>query len=193
MELKEFRRYRDTKSGVSPMSVPGTVGGMYQTNGLEHDERGRPSAMYSTHERMNAKRYRKLDAIAAKYPLFRRYGPKNAELGILCWGSTAGIVREAIDKLAQDGIKVAAFVPRLLTPLPVAEIEAFISECREIIVTELSFSKQFYQVLRAAVDFPRDKTHVFARSGGKSLGVTEIIEQVRSVLAPKTETVEVLV
>jgi 2-oxoglutarate ferredoxin oxidoreductase subunit alpha len=168
------------------------AGGMYQTNGLEHDERGRPSAMFSMHERMNAKRYRKLDAIAKKYRLFRRYGAKKADVGILCWGSTTGAVREAIDRLTADGIKVAAFVPRLLVPLPVAEIEAFIADCKEIVVTELSFSKQFHQYLRSLVDLPRAKTHVFARSGGKALGVNEIIDQVRSVVAAKEENVEVL-
>jgi 2-oxoglutarate ferredoxin oxidoreductase subunit alpha len=141
---------------------------------------------------MNAKRYRKMDALASKYRLFRRYGPKKADVGILCWGSTAGVVREAIDKLAADGIKVAVFVPRLLAPLPVAEIEAFMSDCAEIVVTELSFAKQFYQYLRTVVDLPRTRTHVFARSGGKNLGVNEIISQVRSVLAAKTENVEVL-
>jgi len=31
--------------GVSPMSVPGVCGGMYQTIGLEHDEQGRPNSM----------------------------------------------------------------------------------------------------------------------------------------------------
>jgi hypothetical protein len=46
------------------MSVPGMCGGMYQTNGREHDEQGRPNSSFVVHEAMNAKRYRKLDAIA---------------------------------------------------------------------------------------------------------------------------------
>jgi len=32
-----YRRYAETPDGVSPMSIPGMAGGMYQTNGLEHD------------------------------------------------------------------------------------------------------------------------------------------------------------
>src|SRR5687767_4284557 len=60
-DLTDYLRYRDTADGVSPMAAPGLAGGIYQTNGLEHDERARPSAAYVVHEKMNAKRYRKLD------------------------------------------------------------------------------------------------------------------------------------
>jgi 2-oxoglutarate/2-oxoacid ferredoxin oxidoreductase subunit alpha len=181
-ELNDFKRYRYTDDGISPMSIPGMAGGMFQTNGLEHDERGRPSAMYSVHEKMNEKRYRKLGALAAKYPLFRRYGAEKPQVGVICWGSTTGAVREAINRLTAEGVKVAAFVPRLLMPLPAAQLQAFIDSCEEVVITELSHSKQFAQYLRTAVDLPRNRTHVFARSGGKALGVNEIIDQVRSVV-----------
>src|SRR5213075_723531 len=105
-ELDNYRRYAEGSEGVSPMTIPGMSGGMYQTNGLEHDERGRPSAMYSTHEKMNEKRYRKLDALAKKYPFFRRYGASKPQVGVLCWGSTAGAVREAVDRLTAEGVAV---------------------------------------------------------------------------------------
>jgi 2-oxoglutarate/2-oxoacid ferredoxin oxidoreductase subunit alpha len=182
-ELEEFKRYRVTENGVSPMSVPGMKGGEYQTNGLEHDEFGSPSSMFVTHEKMNNKRYRKLEALAAKYRLFRRFGPAKADLGIICWGSTAGPVREALDRLNVGDLRVAAFVPQMIMPLPKKELEEFIASCSELLVIELSHSAQFYQYLRTQVDLPK-KTRVYARSGGKSLGVSEIIEQcVTGVLA----------
>ncbi|MFL6246529.1 MAG: 2-oxoacid:acceptor oxidoreductase subunit alpha [Thermoanaerobaculia bacterium] len=171
-----YQRYAITDDGVSPMAVPGMAGGMYQTNGLEHDELGRPSAMFTTHERMNEKRYRKLDAIAKKYQLFNRYGVENPELGILCWGSSAGPVREAIDKLNANGARVAAFVPRILAPLPARDLQAFIDSCDHIAIVELSYAEQFHQYLRSLVDLPRAKTRVLKRSGGKALSVSEIIE-----------------
>jgi 2-oxoglutarate ferredoxin oxidoreductase subunit alpha len=191
-ELTQFRRYVDTKDGVSPMAVPGMSGGMYQTNGLEHDERGRPSAMISVHEKMNAKRYRKLDALAEKYKLFRRYGAEKPEVGILCWGSTTGAVREAIEQLTAEGIRVAAFIPRLLMPLPAAEVQAFIDACDDVIIIEQSYSKQFATYLRSQVDLPRKNTKVFSRSGGKAFSTGEIVDQVQRVLAREEEAQEVL-
>lgn len=173
------------------MSIPGMVGGMYQTNGLEHDEYGRPSSMFVVHEEMNAKRYRKLDAVARKYRLFRRYGPEKAELGIICYGSSMGPVREAVDKLNGEGLRVAAFVPRLIVPLPVNAIEKFLADCENILVVELSFAAQLYHYLRTQVDLPRGRTRSFARSGGRSLGVNEIIEQARRTLVCTPEVEEV--
>lgn len=177
-ELADYRRYRETADGVSPMSVPGMAGGIYQTNGLEHDELGRPNSGFLTHERMNAKRYRKLDAIARKYRLFDRFGPETAELGILCWGSSAGTVREVVEKMNGAGARIAAFVPRMLMPLPVEDIEAFVASCDSVLIVELSYSRQFQQYLRTQLDLPRERTSFFARSGGKPLGVSELIRQI---------------
>jgi len=181
-EAGEYRRYRVTGDGVSPMSIPGQRGGEYQTNGLEHDEQGRPSSMYETHKTMNEKRYRKLDAIARKYRLFTRLGPDDADLGILCWGSSLGVVRDAVDRLnAPRGLRVAAFAPRILMPLPKRAIEEFVATSRELLIIELSHAEQFYKYLRTEIDLPRERTHVFARSGGKNLTVSEVIDEVQRI------------
>jgi 2-oxoglutarate ferredoxin oxidoreductase subunit alpha len=177
-----YRRYLDTSDGVSPMAIPGIAGGMYQTNGLEHDEVGRPNSGFVMHEKMNAKRYRKIESIAKKYKLYRKLGAENPDLGILCWGSSAGPVREAIEALNVGDLKVGAFVPRILAPLPVAEMQAFIDSCEQILIVELSYSEQFRQYLRTQLDLPRGKTQVLARSGGKSLGVSEVLVAVRQLL-----------
>ncbi len=170
-----YLRYAVTEDGVSPMTVPGMPGGMYQTNGLEHDETGRPSAMFVTHERMNAKRYRKLEAVAKKYALFERFGVADPELGILCWGSSAGPVREVVERLNAQGAGVAAFVPRILAPLPLEALHAFLYPCARVLIVETSYAGQFHRYLRSLVDLPRD-TRVLTRSGGKALTVAEIIE-----------------
>lgn len=39
-----YERHAVSESGVSPMAVPGTPGGLHVADGLEHDARGRPSA-----------------------------------------------------------------------------------------------------------------------------------------------------
>ena len=174
-----YKRYEDTVDGVSPMTIPGIANGMYQTNGLEHDEHGRPSSMFVVHEQMNAKRQRKLDAIAHRFRWFRRFGVEDPELGILCWGSSAGTVREAVARMNADGARVAAFVPRILAPLPTVDLQSFIDRCQRILVVELSHSAQFYRYLRSQVDLPRERTDVLARSGGKALSVSEVIERVQ--------------
>ena len=182
----DYRRYLDTADGVSPMSLPGMPGTIYQTNGLEHDEAGRPNATFVMHERMNAKRYRKLSAIGEKYSLYRTFGSPTPDLGIICWGSSSGPVREAIDALNAADLRVGAFVPRMLMPFPAAELQAFINASEEILIVELSYSAQFHQYLRTQVDLPRSKTKVLSRSGGKPLTISDVIEAARCQLGAKS-------
>jgi 2-oxoglutarate ferredoxin oxidoreductase subunit alpha len=192
-ELRDYKRYRDTKSGVSPMTWPGMKGGEYQTNGLEHDETGKPSSMHLVHEKMNAKRYRKLRPVRDKYSFFRTYGPEDADLGILCWGSSKGPVKEAVLRANGRGEKVAAFVPQLLYPFPYYEFRRFLRGIRDIIIFELSYSAQFYKYLRTFLDLPEGHTFVYKRSGGKTLTVGEVEDKVQKVLEIGALRREVLV
>jgi 2-oxoglutarate ferredoxin oxidoreductase subunit alpha len=194
-ELVHYERYRDTENGVSPMAVPGMQGGMYQTNGLEHDEAGRPTSLHLAHEKMNAKRYRKLWPIRDRYHFFRRYGPEKADVGVLCWGSSKGAVKEAVLEANARGEKVAAFVPQMLYPFPKHQFLEFLASVDELLVVELSYTAQFYKYLRTFLTLPEGHTHVFKRSGGKDLTVAEVareIEKVRSLVGVRNEE-EVLV
>ena len=44
-----FQRYRGTASGISPMAIPGTPGGTYTADGLEHTEAAVPSSNARDH------------------------------------------------------------------------------------------------------------------------------------------------
>lgn len=188
-DLEKYERYRETENGVSPMSVPGTRGGEYQTNGLEHDASGRPASMYLTHEKMNAKRYRKLWPIRESYRFFRRLGPERADLGIVCWGSSLGAVREAVTAANARGESVAAFVPRMLYPFPKKDFEKFLASVGRLMVVELSYTAQFYRYLRSFMNLP-EQTRVYKRSGGKPLTAREVEESMTTLFeAPVTRAV----
>jgi len=184
-ELAPYLRYRETADGVSPMSSPGMKEGIYQTNGLEHDEAARPNSMHLMHERMSAKRYRKLGHIRDKYHDFYRMGPETADLGILCWGSSKGPVKEALEAANARGQKVAAFVPKVLYPFPKAPFLDFLKSVKQVLVIEVAYAAQFYKFVRTFVDLPEGRVKVFARSGGKNLTVPEVEEQIKKALTDK--------
>ena len=192
-DLRDYKRYRETKSGISPMSWPGMKGGEYQTNGLEHTEDGSPTSMHLIHEKMNAKRYRKLRLVRDKYAYYRRYGAEKADLGIICWGSSKGPVKEAVLAANGRGERVAAFVPQLLYPFPTAQFQEFLKSVREVIVMELSYSAQFYKYLQTFLELPEGHTYVYKRSGGKNLTVGEVEDKIEKVLEMSKLRREVLV
>ena len=172
------------------MAIPGMKGGAYQTNGLEHDESGRPSSQYLLHEKMNAKRYRKMWSIRDRYRYHRRYGPEKAELGIVCWGSSKGPVQEAVRQANDSGASVAAFVPQMMYPFPKKDFEKFLSQVDRLLVIELSYTAQFYKYLRTFLELP-EKTHVFKRSGGKELTVAEVLAAMGKALVTEARAVAV--
>jgi 2-oxoglutarate/2-oxoacid ferredoxin oxidoreductase subunit alpha len=180
-ELAQYERYRDTENGVSPMAVPGMPGGMYQTNGLEHDQLGRPTSLHLAHEKMNTKRYRKMWPIRDRYHFFRRYGPEKADVGIVCWGSSKGAVKEAVLAANAAGQKVAAFVPQMIYPFPKRQFQEFLASVEDLLVVELSYTAQFYKYLRTFLNLPEGRTHVFKRSGGKNLTVAEVAREIEKV------------
>jgi 2-oxoglutarate ferredoxin oxidoreductase subunit alpha len=192
-DLREYKRYKDTKSGISPMSWPGMKGGEYQTNGLEHDEDGSPTSMHIVHEQMNAKRYRKLRLVRDKYSFYRRYGAEKADVGIICWGSSKGPVKEAVQKATARGERVSAFVPQLLYPFPYHEFNEYLKTVDNVIVMELSYSAQFYKYLQTFLHLPEARTFVYKRSGGKNLTVGEVEDKIQKVLEMGALRREVLV
>lgn len=171
------------------MATPSMPGSMYQTNGLEHDEQGRPDASFVVHQKMNDKRYRKLEAIAARYPLFQRSGSTSPKLGVICWGSTAGPVREAIGRLGQRD-DIGVFIPQMLAPLPSRDLQQFLNECEAILVIEMTHPAQFHQYLRSQVDLPRGRTSVYCRSGGKAFTAAEIAEALQHRMIAEVATTE---
>jgi len=192
-EMAPYNRYKETADGVSPMSFPGMKEGIYQTNGLEHDEAGRPASSHVLHERMSAKRYRKLRPIRDKYHDVYRMGPEKADLGILCWGSSKGPVKEALEAAAARGEKVSAFAPKVLYPFPKAPFLEFMDSVSQVLVIEISYAAQFYKYIRTFVDLPEGRVKVFARSGGKNLTVPEVEEQIRKTLTNMPMREEVLI
>lgn len=189
-ELVEYKRYVETPSGVSPMSFPSMKDGIYQTNGLEHDEMARPASSHVVHEKMSRKRFRKLEFVEEKYPLFERFGAEKADVGIVCWGSSKGPVEEAMKELATKGVSVSAFVPRIIMPFPKTALVEYMASVKNLVFLEVNFVGQLYHYLRTLVDLPAG-TRVFARSGGMNLSVTEVKSRIESVLAESAVREEV--
>lgn len=181
-----FERYALTPTGVSPMSRPGLAGGEFQMTGLAHNERGRPTSQVEVNKLQAEKRWRKLREIGAELDFVRHFGPDDARLGIIAWGSTKGAVKEAVQKLNAEGIAVKAIVPQVLSPIPVASIERFAAGVERALVVELSHSAQFLRYLRAFLDLPCELIPV-NRAGGYPWSVREITMAVREVLASPRE------
>lgn len=173
-----YKRYQLTESGVSPMAVPGQEGGQYVATGLEHNEAGRPRSDAANHRQMTEKRFSKLELARQGAPPAHYYGDQDADVGILCWGSAWGTVVEAIDLAKQKGLRVAAMAPRMVWPLPDAQIKPFLESKRVVLVPEMNYTGQFAQLLRAR--YLREVVSVTDYSGGV-FTVARLVQEIEGV------------
>ncbi|HUU28637.1 MAG TPA: 2-oxoacid:acceptor oxidoreductase subunit alpha [archaeon] len=178
---EDYKRFADTETGVSPMSIPGLDPQIYRAAGIEHDERGNPTSDFAIHQKMNEKRYRKLKFITQEVNFMRHYGPPDAKVGVIAWGSNKGAVREAVETLNADGYAVSAVIPQVLFPLAVDKLKPYFEGLERLLVVELSYSRQFLNFLKTQIDLPAGTAH-YSRSGAKPLAVTEVIEQIKKLI-----------
>jgi len=180
-ELDKYARYATTDSGVSPISHPGMQGGNYLASGIEHNEKGAPSASGEVHARMNDKRLRKLEPLKKRRDLFLIEGDTKAPLAIVSWGSVAGVAREAAKLARQEGIDVKVLVPKLLYPVAEEIYAEFFRGVASGLVVEQSHQGQLYRVLRMFVDVPRGVVPL-AQSGSVPILPAAIVERLRGLV-----------
>jgi len=149
-ENGDYQRYQLTESGVSPMALPGMPNMFYTAEGLEHNEKGNPNYDPQMHVAMTEKRHRKVDTARQaieQMPVSDRWGDAGAEIGIMGWGSTKGAVREAMERVTANNIRVEAFYTRSLIPMPDGLIRDFLKGKKTLIVPELNYRGMFANVL----------------------------------------------
>ena len=180
----DYRRYRDSENGISPMAIPGMKGGMYLAESLEHNAYGYPSQAPDNHEYMMRKRAKKVEAARKRLVNWkssaRRWGVEGAKFGIMGWGSTRGAVREAMELLKAKGFEIEALYPHTLLPMPDQAVLEFIYGKKSILVPEVNFSSQFARMVEhryyKQLDAGDIHIHMLARERGIPLKVGEIYE-----------------
>jgi len=179
-DLVDYARFKLTESGISPVSEPGVEGGAYLASGIEHDQRGAPTASGAVHVRMNDKRFRKLQPLKQRRDLFRTEGPTDAPLALVAWGSLAGVAREARDRAAAEGVQVKLLVPILLHPVAEEIYRGFFASVSRGLVVEQSHQGQLHRLLRMYVDVPSG-VESFCRSGANPITPDEVLERLRAM------------
>jgi len=171
----DYKRYRDTDSGVSPMAVPGTPGTVYTADGLSHTEAGIPSSSARDHLLQLDKRARKL----ARHD----YGCRWADLegdgnaAVITFGSTTAAVREALARAAAQGVHARLVALRLLAPLRRDALAEALAGVERVLVVEQNHSGQLLRHLRAEFDLPARQSS-FRRPGPLPLRPGELADAI---------------
>lgn len=141
-----YKRYQITRDGISPRAVFGQDTYIY-INSDEHDETGFSEESAENRINQAKKRAKKLRAIKKLLPKAKLYGPKNASLTLVGWGSIKGPLLDALqsDKLKK---KVNFVHFPIVSPLP-ENTFTILKNAKKIVLIENNFQGQFAEILRA--------------------------------------------
>lgn len=176
----EYLRYRLTESGISALAAPGDANQRFTADGLEHNEKGTPSARDSDHQRQLAKRADKLSGFdyGEAWAALSGRGP----LALVCFGSASAACMEAAERLRESGRPARVVSLRLLAPLQGEALRESLSGCKAVFVVEQNHSRQLYHYLRGQCEFEQP-VRSYALAGPVPLDAQAITESVLEELA----------
>jgi 2-oxoglutarate ferredoxin oxidoreductase subunit alpha len=171
-----YRRYRLTESGVSPRALPGHPKAVYMSTSDEHDEFGAINEEAQNRVAQMDKRMRKLEGMLTEVEGPFWYGPEEAAQTFICWGSTCGPLREAVERMnaAQPGRANMLYFTDLY-PFPQQAVEAARQRTKETIAVEGNATGQLETLLRTYACWRVD--HSIRRYDGRSLTPEYILRQ----------------
>jgi 2-oxoglutarate ferredoxin oxidoreductase subunit alpha len=181
----EYKRYEITPNGISPRAFPGTEGYIHVVATDEHDEVGvLISDEYTNpHKRqaMHEKRMRKMESVLESIAPPSLFGSEDADVTLIGWGSTRGVIREAIEQLADVGITANNLQVNWLVPLHAAAIADVFGKAKRTIIVENNYSGQFARYLRSETSLVADG-HI-RKYDGEPFMPHHIVAGVKAVLA----------
>lgn len=100
-KFSEYKRHAFTDNGVSPLGVPGDSKHLVVTDSDEHDEEGHIIEDAETRKKMVEKRlFKKLPLLQQEIESPAVYGNNHPDIVLVGWGSTYGVMKEAVDTLS---------------------------------------------------------------------------------------------
>lgn len=151
-KTETYQRYAYSKSGISPLAIPGESNHLVVVDSDEHDEDGHIIEDAATRKNMVRKRFlQKLPLIREEIASPAFYGEKQPKNLLVCYGSCFGVVKEAMENLSK-GHSIAMLHFSEVFPFPLPDKFDFVkllAEATRIICIENNASSQFARLLRA--------------------------------------------
>ena len=183
--VADYRRYEVTDSGVSRRVLPGVEGAVQLVNSYEHDARGWAAEDAETRNEQNAKRLRKQTLAARLAPPPVEYGPHDADLSVLLYGSTKMPVREAMKWLAADGVSVNMLQIVTVWPFPAAQVAEFMERSKRSLVVEGNRTGQLEGLVREYC--LREPGHRLHRTDGRPFSPELVYATIHRIMGTRVE------
>ncbi|MFW5790237.1 MAG: 2-oxoacid:acceptor oxidoreductase subunit alpha [Bacillota bacterium] len=173
----KYKRYLFTDDGISPRAYPGQLeDDVVLVDSHEHDENGFVTEDIELRNKMMAKRFRKLDKYIAEDRKEPEYiGPEEPDKLIICWGSTSGPMKEALNTIKEKDDKIGLLLFKDIWPLPDSKLKSLASTAEKIISVEANYSGQLAKLIQQETAIKID--HKILKYDGRPFTAKEIADR----------------
>lgn len=176
----DYKPYRRDPERLNRFwAIPGTEGLRHRVGGLEkEDGSGNVSHDPVNHQKMTMLREAKVQKVAEFIPQQEVYGDDEADLLVVSWGGTFGVMLTVVEKMQEQGKSVALAHFKHIMPLP-ANTEDLLGRYKKIIVCEIN-NGQFVKYLK--MNFPQFKYLQYNKIQGLPFMVAELESRFNELL-----------
>ncbi len=174
----EYKRYRYTETGVSPLAFPPLPGQVIKADSYTHDEKGITTEDPQIATETSDKRQRKGQLMAEYlegYDTVKVLGDEKSKTALLCWGSNKGVCEEAAKKM---GLKVIYVL--VLSPFPEKRLKNALQGVDRLLAVECNSTGQ---LARLAGYYGIKTQDRILKYDGRPFSVEDLLAKLRRVLA----------
>ena len=174
-KIDDYLRYKYEDDGVSVRSIPG-VGNFFIANSDEHNEEGYSTEEIEDRNKIMEKRMKKLLTCAENdMPNPEVFGPPDADITIVSWGSNKGSILEALKNFSNVNYVHVTW----MNPFPVKFLTDVLPKAKHIVDIECNYTGQLANIIREKTGIEiKDR---YLKFDGRMIYPEEIIEKLNSV------------
>ena len=179
-----YLRFKLSDNPISPRVVLGTKDAIFWNTGDEHTEEGHITEDPELRVQMMDKRMNKLDMVLKEIPDDDKaiaYG--NGDIIVMSWGSTKGVILDAMEKLQGEGINIKFIQLRLMHPFPSELVNRMLAGTKKLIGIEMNYSGQLGSLLRQNTG--RDYDYRIVKYNGRPMSLDEVYNAVKRIIDDK--------
>jgi len=150
----------------------------YHFTGLHHDAMGFPTEEIETCRKLIDRLFAKVEMHKEEIELNEEYQLEDAEILLIGYGSASLAIKEAVDVLRENGVKVGMFRPITLWPSPEQRMLELGKKFDKVLVVELNQGQYLEEVQRSMGRLNIDK---LTKTNGRPFSPADIIEKVKEL------------
>ncbi len=171
---KEYRRFELTENGISPRAIPGFGEGLVGVDSDEHDQEAHITEDLDLRGKMVEKRLRKLESVKKDALPPELSGNRDYRILIVGWGSTYGVIKEALEKLERKDVSFLHF--KQVYPL-YEETKEYLEKAEKIVIVENNATSQFGKLIKLSTGIDIEKK--ILKYNGLAFSVEELVDKIK--------------